>query len=545
MSRTVRDVRRTRAVLLRYRAERLLRGGFAERRAKVLALVRARLRARGVTLDASDLEGCYSQAWHGLYARALAGEQIEDPTAWLALATFRRAIDEARSQGRERARAQATAAAAGATLVAGAAGAASARGAAAVPGAASAPGAAAEPRASAAPEMTAVPGTSAVPGATAAAGAVERYGQRDLAGELDDRTRLRELFEGLRLRLSEREREAASLCYLQGLSRAQAAARMGIGEARMRKLMEGRGDGEPGVAAKVGELAATIQAGGWCEQQSSLLRAYALGILDPGGERHAVAVAHTRECPACRAQVALLRGLAAALPPLPLGLPLEGRGRARRGPGRGDRAQPDRAFGRRAQRLHSLVRRVLSRAGGTPLGAKLAVVGGVALIGSGGAYLAPRGSTSPAGPTAGRGAGQSGGGQSIRARAGNSREHPPLPSQHPPLHTFLPPVPFGSPSASAAPRSQASRRGSGRSGRGRSSHAPRGWRQGDAARAGLAQAGPTRASPTRAGAASASDSAAEFSPERIRDKTQRSPAATSSLPSGGGARGEFGIEPGG
>ncbi len=79
----------------------------------------------------------------------------------------------------------------------------------------------------------------------------------------------------------------------------------------MRKLMEGAGPGRPGVAGKVGELLETIRAGGWCEQQSSLMRAYAFGMLDPGGERHALAVAHCRECPACRAHVASLRGLAA------------------------------------------------------------------------------------------------------------------------------------------------------------------------------------------------------------------------------------------
>jgi hypothetical protein len=67
----------------------------------------------------------------------------------------------------------------------------------------------------------------------------------------------------------------------------------------------------------MGELLDTIKAGGWCEQQSSLMRAFAFGILDPEGERHALALAHCRECPACRAHVASLRGLASVLP-LPL-----------------------------------------------------------------------------------------------------------------------------------------------------------------------------------------------------------------------------------
>ena len=127
--------------------------------------------------------------------------------------------------------------------------------------------------------------------------------------------------EGLRGRLSPRERQAAALCYLQGCSRADAAARMGVSEARMRKLMDGR-PGTPGVASKVGELLESIRAGSYCAEQSSLMRGFALGILDPDGERYALAIAHQRECPACRAHVLSLRGLAAVLPPLPLPLVL-------------------------------------------------------------------------------------------------------------------------------------------------------------------------------------------------------------------------------
>jgi DNA-directed RNA polymerase specialized sigma24 family protein len=251
----------TPAGLRRYRAERLLRKGFPELRSKVLTVVRSQLRGRGITLDRADLEACYAQAWQGLYATVLAGEQVENPSAWLVLVTFRRAIDESRAASR-----------AGVVGVG---------------------------------EMGARP--------------LRLDAQApDLAGELDDRTRLRQVFEAMRASLSARECEAASLCYLQGLSRAEAAARLGISAARMRKLMEGTGPGRPGVAAKVGGLLDTVKDGGWCEQQSSLMRAYAFGILDPSGERHALAVAHCRECPACRAHVASLRGLASVLPPLPL-----------------------------------------------------------------------------------------------------------------------------------------------------------------------------------------------------------------------------------
>jgi len=251
----------------RYRAERLLRREFEAMRGRVLATVRGRLRAAGVTLDAADLEACYAQAWHGLYTTMLDGHtEVANPEGWLALVTYRRAIDEHRSRLR-------------------------------------APGAydAYDTR-DGAPE----------------AGAPER----DLAGELDDRARLRQLMEGLRGRLSPRERQAAALCYLQGLSRADAAAHMGISQARMRKLMEGSRAGSTGVAGKVGELLESIRAGSYCAEQSSLMRGFAFGILDPDGERYALAVAHQRECPACRAHVQSLRGLASVLPPLPLPLAL-------------------------------------------------------------------------------------------------------------------------------------------------------------------------------------------------------------------------------
>src|SRR5580704_15055757 len=86
--------------LRRYRAERLLREEFAGRRAEVLAVVRARLRAQGVQMDPADLEGCYAAAWQGLYATLLAGREVANHVGWLTVVTFRRAIDEHRSRTR-------------------------------------------------------------------------------------------------------------------------------------------------------------------------------------------------------------------------------------------------------------------------------------------------------------------------------------------------------------------------------------------------------------------------------------------------------------
>jgi len=250
----------------RYRAERLLRREFQALRARVIAVVQRRLRGCGVSLDASDLEACYAQAWQGLYMAVLDGQEIANPAGWLVQVTFRRAIEEQRARARAH------------------------RGGDRPPGGAGGARMCTEP---------------------AMGGAQEP----DMAAELDDRAKLRQLFEALRGRLNAREREAAVLCYLQGLSRAEAAARMGVSEARMRKLMEGA-PGRPGVAGKVGALVQTIRDGGWCEEQGSLMRGLAYGLLDSEGERHRLALMHSGECPACRAYVASLRGLAAVLPPV-------------------------------------------------------------------------------------------------------------------------------------------------------------------------------------------------------------------------------------
>jgi RNA polymerase sigma factor (sigma-70 family) len=253
--------------LRRYRAERLLREQFERQRRNVVGGVSARLRAVGVQLDERDLEACYAQAWQGLYVAVLNGEQIASPESWLALVTYRRALDEHRARIRI--------------------------------------------------ARPALDSTHENDAAGHAGDEIALAVERDLADELDDRQRLRQLFEGFRARLNEREQQAATLCYLQGLSRAEAAERMGVSQTRMRKLMEGRSGGAPGVAGKIGALVETIGAGGWCDEQGSLMRAFAYGILDPSGERYELAELHHRECPACRAYVLSLRGLAVVLPPVP------------------------------------------------------------------------------------------------------------------------------------------------------------------------------------------------------------------------------------
>ncbi len=237
----------------------MLQREFEALRSRVLAAVAGRLRGVGMELDRGDLEAAYALAWQGLYAAMLEGDEIDSPSSWLVLVTYRRAIEEHRAQRRA--------------------------------GAGRPQGPAAWSREPVAP------------------------GQADLAEELDTRIRIGQLLEGLSSRLGERERQAAALCYLQGLSRSEAASHMGISEGRMRKLMEGRGAGDPGVSAKIGELTRTIERGAWCESQGSLMRALAYGILARDGERYRLALSHHRSCPSCRAYVFSLRGLAVALPP--------------------------------------------------------------------------------------------------------------------------------------------------------------------------------------------------------------------------------------
>jgi RNA polymerase sigma factor (sigma-70 family) len=245
-------------LLRRYRADRLLREEFERLRERVIGSVEARLRGAGASLDRSDLEAAYAQAWQGLHAAVIAGQQIASPAAWLAVVTHRRALDEHRAR------------------------------------------------------------RGAVQVALDEGSGLLAARERDLAEQLDDRARLRALLEALRARLSERERQAAALCYLQGLSRAEAAAQMGVSESRMRKLMEGAGKGLCGVAGKVGALVQAIAGGEWCEEQGSLMRGLAFGILDPEGDRYRLAIGHSDACPACRAYVLSLRGLAAVLPPVPV-----------------------------------------------------------------------------------------------------------------------------------------------------------------------------------------------------------------------------------
>ena len=131
--------------------------------------------------------------------------------------------------------------------------------------------------------------------------------EHDVDTEIADRQRYHQWLMSVRLRLNAREQQAVSLCVLHEHSRSDASDIMGIDIKRLDKIM---------VAAnkKLGGLLEAINRGDWCQEQRSLIKAYAFGLHEEGGERHALAVAHVMECQACAAYVRSLRGLAVVLP---------------------------------------------------------------------------------------------------------------------------------------------------------------------------------------------------------------------------------------
>ncbi len=133
----------------------------------------------------------------------------------------------------------------------------------------------------------------------------------DLDRQLDDETRLRQFLTSLRERLDRRELQAAVLCYIYDYSRPEAARLVGVPPKRMEKIMDG-------VSRKLAPVLSEIRSGTWCEQHRSLVKAYALGLLEEDGERYAIARDHVDDCASCRRSVLRTRGIAAVAPPVPL-----------------------------------------------------------------------------------------------------------------------------------------------------------------------------------------------------------------------------------
>src|SRR5919206_3471637 len=158
-------------------AERELGRDYERLKPEVLRTVRSKLRAVGIGFDDADMEGFYNLAWHAVYVKLQAGEDILNRTGLLVSIVHRRALDEHRALQ---------------------------------------------------------------PGRRATPEELERSSvDPDFAARLDDEVRVRRLIEAMRDGLNRRERQAAALCYLHDYSRASAAKTMGISPRRMEKLMDG------------------------------------------------------------------------------------------------------------------------------------------------------------------------------------------------------------------------------------------------------------------------------------------------------------------
>lgn len=249
--------------LRKHRADETIERDYGALRDHVLRTVARSLRRRSIFFDEADLDGHYNIAWQGLYNELLAGVPVPNPTGFLVTVVMRRAIDDSRrvdGQGR------------------------------------------------------------AVTYEVTEEQIAEVSSHTDVADRLDDNTKLKHFMEGLKDRLTEREREAATLCYINGFSRPEAAEVLGVERKRMEKIMDA-------VSKKIGAFVRDIESGAWCESRRSLINAYAFSVLDKRGERYQLACEHLAGCPACRRYVRSVQGLAAVLPPvvLPLG-PLGGGG---------------------------------------------------------------------------------------------------------------------------------------------------------------------------------------------------------------------------
>ena len=231
------------------RFERVIAEHYESLKPEVLATVRGKLAVDSLHPDPSDLDAAYNAAWHALYEQSRRrDEEVSNLGGWLAMITYRRAIDDIR-RARIKYRAP-----------------------------------------------------------VAVGEGISQLGyEHDVDAELADRQRYHQWLMSVRLRLNAREQQAVSLCVLHEHSRRDASDMMGIDIKRLDKIM---------VAAnkKLGGLLEAINRGDWCQEQRSLIKAYALGLHEEGGERHELAVAHVMECQACAAYVRSLRGLAVVVP---------------------------------------------------------------------------------------------------------------------------------------------------------------------------------------------------------------------------------------
>lgn len=193
-----------------------------------------------------DMDGFYNQAWYGLYTKLQDGQQIENRKGLLIQMTYRRAIDEYRTLH---------------------------------------------------PDRQADPVV------------LETLGvDNPIEETIDQQQEFKHFVEGMRSELNQRELQAATLCYVYGMSRPEAAEQVGVRPKRMEKIMDE-------VSRKLRPVLASIKEGTWCEDRAVLINQFALGALDSESAEYREAIDHLEGCPGCRRHVMGTRGLTAVTIP--------------------------------------------------------------------------------------------------------------------------------------------------------------------------------------------------------------------------------------
>jgi DNA-directed RNA polymerase specialized sigma24 family protein len=126
-------------------------------------------------------------------------------------------------------------------------------------------------------------------------------GQPALATRVDERETTQLLFEALRHRFSERDAQILVLTELLDVPRRDVAERFGLSLKRLHKLLDPH-KGKAGLRAEMRRCVDLISDGRWCSEQASLLAAFRLGWFAPGSPKDLAARAHLKHCAACRAQ---------------------------------------------------------------------------------------------------------------------------------------------------------------------------------------------------------------------------------------------------
>jgi DNA-directed RNA polymerase specialized sigma24 family protein len=296
----------------RQEAEAVANANYEALKEVVLRSVRSRLFARSVRLDQIDLEAAYNQAWHGVCQAIAQQRRVGNLAGLLVDITSKRAIDIYRQRNE----------------------------------------------------------------AMHADADVETHAvEIDLAERVDDQNKIERLLERLKDRLTDVQRNAVTLCILQGYTRPEAARILGIEAAAFEKVMDR-------TMKKIGGIIAGMDSRGCGDDEwARALRSFALGLMSEDSPDYERIAEHVSGCASCSRYVMGLRGLAAVLPPF--GLPL---------------APVGHDLGALLAHLHKLfaphggvaagAQTTATVASGTAVGSATATGGGWAVLGSGAAKVA-------------------------------------------------------------------------------------------------------------------------------------------------------------